>query len=80
MAVIPRTSNEGFLRPALGALELSQSLYQGVPLSLRKGSGLGQAGTGAGTVTEGSGLAAFFQLPHVTDSVVKKITRKVCNL
>ncbi|XP_011035368.1 PREDICTED: dnaJ protein ERDJ2A-like [Populus euphratica] len=66
MAVIPRTSQgHGWLRPATGVVELSQCIIQAVPLSARKATG------GA---TEG--IAPFLQLPHFTESVVKKIARK----
>ncbi|KAJ6926227.1 hypothetical protein NC651_010608 [Populus alba x Populus x berolinensis] len=66
MAVIPRTSQgHGWLRPATGVVELSQCIIQAVPLSARKA-------TGGST----EGIAPFLQLPHFTESVVKKIARK----
>ncbi|GLU24326.1 hypothetical protein SLE2022_402690 [Rubroshorea leprosula] len=66
MAVIPRTAQgHGWLRPATGVVELSQCIIQAVPLSARKATG---------GSTEGN--ASFLQLPHFSDSVVKKIARK----
>ncbi|CAM8930271.1 unnamed protein product [Rhodiola kirilowii] len=66
MAVLPRTSQgHGWLRPAVGVVELSQSIIQAVPLSARKAGG----GSGEGT-------APFLQLPHFSEAVVKKIARK----
>ncbi|KAL5707877.1 DnaJ protein erdj2a [Ranunculus cassubicifolius] len=66
MAVIPRTpQGHGWLRPAIGVVELSQSIIQAVPLSSRKASG-GSA----------EGIAPFLQLPHFNEATVKKITRK----
>eukprot|EP00252_Welwitschia_mirabilis_P009371 TRINITY_DN2193_c0_g1_i1.p1 TRINITY_DN2193_c0_g1~~TRINITY_DN2193_c0_g1_i1.p1 ORF type:complete len:687 (-),score=124.99 TRINITY_DN2193_c0_g1_i1:179-2239(-) len=66
MAVIPRSSEGfGWLRPAIGVMELSQSIIQAVPLSARKSSGL---------LTEGT--APFLQLPHFSETVVKRICRK----
>ncbi|KAL9344169.1 hypothetical protein Peur_064600 [Populus x canadensis] len=65
MAVIPRTSQGlGWLRPATGVVELSQCIIQAVPLTARKATG---------GSTEG---APFLQLPHFSESVVKKIARK----
>ncbi|KAL2550576.1 DnaJ protein ERDJ2A [Forsythia ovata] len=61
MALIPRTNKgHGWLRPAIGVIELSQSIVQAVPLSARKAEG----------------IAPFLQLPHFNDDIVKKITRK----
>ncbi|CAI9762438.1 unnamed protein product [Fraxinus pennsylvanica] len=61
MALIPRTNKgHGWLRPAIGVVELSQSIVQAVPLSARKAEG----------------IAPFLQLPHFNDDIVKKITRK----
>lgn len=54
----------GWLCPALGVLELSQNIIQAVPLSARKG------------VSGADGIAAFLQLPHFDEQVVKKIGRK----
>ncbi|GKV31232.1 hypothetical protein SLEP1_g39943 [Rubroshorea leprosula] len=66
MAVIPRTAQgHGWLRPATGVVELSQCIIQAVPLSARKATG---------GSTEGN--ASFLQLPHFSDSVIKKIARK----
>ncbi|XP_077233018.1 dnaJ / Sec63 Brl domains-containing protein [Tasmannia lanceolata] len=66
MAVIPRTpQGHGWLRPAIGVVELSQSIIQAVPLSARKATG---------GFTEG--IAPFLQLPHFSEAVVKKIGRK----
>ncbi|XP_068657408.1 dnaJ protein ERDJ2A-like [Aristolochia californica] len=66
MAVIPRNpQGHGWLRPAIGVVELSQSIIQAVPLSARKA---------AGGFSEG--LAPFLQLPHFSEAVVKKIGRK----
>ncbi|KAF9591516.1 hypothetical protein IFM89_004570 [Coptis chinensis] len=66
MAVVPRTpQGHGWLRPAIGIVELSQSVIQAVPLSARKGSG---------GSTEGS--APFLQLPHFSEVILKKIARK----
>ncbi|CAA6656274.1 unnamed protein product [Spirodela intermedia] len=66
IAVMPRSPNgRGWLRPAIGVVELSQSIVQAVPLSARK-------------VTGGSaeGIAPFLQLPHFSEATVKKIARK----
>ncbi|KAJ4823716.1 DnaJ protein erdj2a [Turnera subulata] len=66
MAVIPRTAQgHGWLRPATGVVELSQCIIQAVPLSARKA-------TGGST----EGIAPFLQLPHFSESVIKKIARK----
>lgn len=66
MAVIPRTAQgHGWLRPAVGVVELSQSIIQAVPLSARKATG--------GSI---EGFAPFLQLPHFSESVIKKIARK----
>ncbi|GFP81023.1 Dnaj protein erdj2a [Phtheirospermum japonicum] len=66
MAIIPRTSKgHGWLRPAIGVVELSQCIVQAVPLSARKAGG-GSA----------EGIAPFLQLPHFNDEIIKKITRK----
>ncbi|CAH9074583.1 unnamed protein product [Cuscuta europaea] len=66
MAIIPRPPlGRGWLRPAIGVVELSQSVVQAVQLSARK-------------VTGGSseGYGPFLQLPHFSEAVVKKIGRK----
>ncbi|KAI8013641.1 DnaJ protein ERDJ2 [Camellia lanceoleosa] len=66
MAIIPRTQQgHGWLRPAIGVVELSQSIIQAVPLSARKASG-----------ASSEGIAPFLQLPHFSEAVVKKIARK----
>ncbi|XP_059629148.1 dnaJ protein ERDJ2A-like [Cornus florida] len=66
MAVIPRTAQgHGWLRPAIGVLELSQCIIQAVPLSARKS---------AGGSTEG--IAPFLQLPHFNEAIIKKLARK----
>ncbi|GFP97576.1 Dnaj protein erdj2a [Phtheirospermum japonicum] len=66
MAIIPRTQlGHGWLRPAIGVVELSQSIIQAVPLSARKATGASSEGYGP-----------FLQLPHFSESVVKKIARK----
>ncbi|OAY30358.2 hypothetical protein MANES_14G021200v8 [Manihot esculenta] len=65
MAVIPRPGQgHGWLRPAIGVVELSQCIIQAVPLSARKTTG------GA------EGIAPFLQLPHLSESAVKKMARK----
>ncbi|XP_042054317.1 dnaJ protein ERDJ2-like [Salvia splendens] len=66
MAIIPRTQQgHGWLRPAIGVIELSQSMIQAVPLSARRATGGSSEGYGP-----------FLQLPHFTETVVKKIARK----
>ncbi|KAJ3696202.1 hypothetical protein LUZ60_001579 [Juncus effusus] len=66
MAVLPRNPHgHGWLRPAIGVIELSQNIIQAVPLSARKA---------VGANSEGS--APFLQLPHFSDSTIKKISRK----
>ncbi|PSS32367.1 DnaJ protein like [Actinidia chinensis var. chinensis] len=66
MAVIPRTTQgHGWLRPAIGVLELSQCIVQAVPLSTRKATG---------GFTEGA--APFLQLPHFNEAIMKKLARK----
>ncbi|KAL5567881.1 hypothetical protein UlMin_024456 [Ulmus minor] len=66
MAVIPRTAQgHGWLRPAIGVVELSQCIIQAVPLSAKKTSG-----------GSSEGIAPFLQLPHFSEAVVKKIARK----
>lgn len=66
MAVIPRTAQgHGWLRPAIGVVELSQCIIQAVPLSARKATG-GSA----------EGIATFLQLPHFSEAIIKKISRK----
>ncbi|KAL0400683.1 UNVERIFIED_CONTAM: DnaJ protein ERDJ2A [Sesamum latifolium] len=61
MAIIPRTSKgHGWLRPAVGVVELSQCIVQAVPLSARRAEG----------------TAPFLQLPHFNDDIIKKISRK----
>ncbi|KAH6760562.1 DnaJ / Sec63 Brl domains-containing protein [Perilla frutescens var. frutescens] len=66
MAIIPRNSKgHGWLRPAVGVIELSQCIIQAVPLSARKAAG-GSA----------DGIAPFLQLPYFNDDIIKKVTRK----
>lgn len=66
MAIIPRTSKgQGWLRPTIGVVELSQCIVQAVPVSARKAAG-GSA----------DGIAPFLQLPHFNEDIIKKITRK----
>ncbi|KAG0462815.1 hypothetical protein HPP92_021291 [Vanilla planifolia] len=66
IAVLPRNPlGHGWLRPAIGVVELSQSIVQAVPLSARK------AGGGSS-----EGIAAFLQLPHFSETIFKKIARK----
>ncbi|OIV97331.1 hypothetical protein TanjilG_07083 [Lupinus angustifolius] len=66
MAVIPRNAQgHGWLRPAIGVVELSQCIIQAVPLSARKSTG---------GLPDGS--APFLQLPHINESVIKKVARK----
>lgn len=66
MAVIPRSSQgHGWLRPAIGVVELSQCIIQAVPLSARKTIG-GSA----------EGVAPFLQLPHFSEAIMKKLARK----
>ncbi|KAG2712720.1 hypothetical protein I3843_04G130000 [Carya illinoinensis] len=66
MALIPRTAQgHGWLRPAIGVVELSQCIIQAVPLSSRKAIG-----------GSSEGIAPFLQLPHFSEAVIKKIARK----
>ncbi|KAI4377935.1 hypothetical protein MLD38_015488 [Melastoma candidum] len=66
MALMPRSPHGfGWLRPAVGVIELSQCIIQAVPLSSRKTSG-----------GSSEGSAPFLQLPHFSDAVIKKIARK----
>ncbi|KAK8562178.1 hypothetical protein V6N13_148711 [Hibiscus sabdariffa] len=66
MALIPRTAQgHGWLRPAIGVVELSQNIIQAVPLSARKVAG-----------GSSEGVAPFLQLPHFSEAMVKKIARK----
>ncbi|KAE9451693.1 hypothetical protein C3L33_16405, partial [Rhododendron williamsianum] len=66
MALFQRTAQgHGWLRPAIGVLELSQCIIQAVPLSARKTSG---------GFTDGA--APFLQLPHFNEAVMKKLARK----
>ncbi|KAF7837596.1 dnaJ protein ERDJ2A [Senna tora] len=66
MAVIPRNAQgHGWLRPAIGVIELSQCIIQAVPLSTRKSTG-----------GSSEGIAPFLQLPHISETVTKKVTRK----
>ncbi|XP_050385035.1 dnaJ protein ERDJ2A-like [Argentina anserina] len=66
MALVPRNAQgQGWLRPAIGVVELSQCIIQAVPLSARKATG-----------GSSEGIAPFLQLPHFSEAVVKKIGRK----
>ncbi|XP_048421471.1 dnaJ protein ERDJ2A-like [Pyrus x bretschneideri] len=66
MAVMPRNvQGQGWLRPAIGVVELSQCIIQAVPLSARKAIG-----------GSSEGIAPFLQLPHFGEAVIKKIARK----
>ncbi|XP_027358973.1 dnaJ protein ERDJ2A isoform X1 [Abrus precatorius] len=66
MAVIPRNAQgHGWLRPAIGVVELSQCIIQAVPLSARKTTG-----------GSPEGIAPFLQLPHISETVIKKVARK----
>ena len=66
MAVIPRNAQgHGWLRPAIGVVELSQCIIQAVPLSARKTTG-----------GSPEGIAPFLQLPHINETVIKKLNRK----
>lgn len=66
MAIIPRPPHgHGWLRPAIGVVELSQSIVQAVQLSSRKATGGSSEGYGP-----------FLQLPHFNEAVIKKIGRK----
>ncbi|CAB4301937.1 unnamed protein product [Prunus armeniaca] len=66
MAVMPRNAQgQGWLRPAIGVVELSQCIIQAVPLSARKATG-----------GSSEGIAPFLQLPHFSEAVIKKIARK----
>ncbi|XP_009775792.1 dnaJ protein ERDJ2A [Nicotiana tabacum] len=70
MATVPRTAKgHGWLRPAIGVIELSQCIIQAVPLSARK------AGSGSS-----EGVASLLQLPHFSDAVITKIGKKVRTL
>ncbi|WOL18397.1 dnaJ protein ERDJ2A [Canna indica] len=66
IAVMPRSPHgHGWLRPAIGVVELSQCIIQAVPLSARKATG-----------GNPEGIAPFLQLPHFSESIVKKVARK----
>ncbi|KAL2327529.1 hypothetical protein Fmac_020956 [Flemingia macrophylla] len=66
MAVIPRNAQgHGWLRPAIGVVELSQCIIQAVPLSARKTTG-----------GSPEGIAPFLQLPHINETTIKKVARK----
>ncbi|KAM3319938.1 dnaJ protein ERDJ2A [Capsicum chacoense] len=70
MATVPHTAKgHGWLRPAIGIVELSQCIIQAVPLSARK------AGSGSS-----EGAASLLQLPHFSDAVITKIAKKVRTL
>eukprot|EP00239_Pterosperma_sp_CCMP1384_P002002 CAMPEP_0197852036 /NCGR_PEP_ID=MMETSP1438-20131217/19509_1 /TAXON_ID=1461541 /ORGANISM="Pterosperma sp., Strain CCMP1384" /LENGTH=695 /DNA_ID=CAMNT_0043465875 /DNA_START=61 /DNA_END=2148 /DNA_ORIENTATION=- len=59
----------GWFRPAVGVLELCQSIIQAVPLSGRKPS---EKGGGD------AGVPSLLQLPHVDNDVIKMLIRKKC--
>ncbi|CAL0327854.1 unnamed protein product [Lupinus luteus] len=66
MAVVPRNNQgHGWLRPAIGVVELSQSIIQAVPFSARKSTGV-----------LSDGIAPFLQLPHINETVIKKVAPK----
>ncbi|KAG8064012.1 hypothetical protein GUJ93_ZPchr0004g40363 [Zizania palustris] len=66
IALLPRSPHGfGWLRPAIGVIELSQNIIQAVSLSARKAGG-----------GNSEGIAPFLQLPHFTEATVKKIARK----
>lgn len=66
MALLQRPPHgHGWLRPAIGVVELSQSIIQAVPLSARKAAG-----------GSSEGIAPFLQLPHFSEAVLKKLARK----
>ncbi|XP_030527870.1 dnaJ protein ERDJ2A-like [Rhodamnia argentea] len=66
MAVIPRTAQgHGWLRPAIGVVELSQCIIQAVSISAKKTTG-----------GSSEGIAPLLQLPHISESVIKRIARK----
>ncbi|KAL5215906.1 hypothetical protein ABZP36_007307 [Zizania latifolia] len=66
IGLLPRSPHGfGWLRPAIGVIELSQNIIQAVPLSARKAGG-----------GNSEGIAPFLQLPHFTEATVKKIARK----
>ncbi|GAB2249809.1 hypothetical protein Droror1_Dr00013168 [Drosera rotundifolia] len=66
MTIIPRTSQgHGWLRPAIGAVELSQCIVQAVPLSSRKAGG-----------RSSDAIVPLLQLPHFNEAVIKKIAQK----
>uniref|UniRef100_A0A7N0ZV49 J domain-containing protein n=1 Tax=Kalanchoe fedtschenkoi TaxID=63787 RepID=A0A7N0ZV49_KALFE len=66
MAVLPRTAKgHGWLRPAIGVVELSQCIIQAVPLSARK--------AGRGLLEQ---AAPFLQLPHINETIAKTILQK----
>ncbi|KAM0948395.1 putative DnaJ domain, Sec63 domain, immunoglobulin E-set, C2 domain superfamily [Dioscorea sansibarensis] len=66
IAVLPRNPHGyGWLRPAIGVVELSQCIIQAVPLSARKATG-----------GNPEGIAPFLQLPHFSETILKKIARK----
>ncbi|CAH9053834.1 unnamed protein product [Cuscuta epithymum] len=69
MATLPRNpKGHGWLRPAVGVVELSQCIVQGIPLSARKATRGGSGGA--------EGVASFLQLPHFSDAVIEKIVQK----
>ncbi|XP_078441822.1 dnaJ protein ERDJ2-like [Wolffia australiana] len=66
ISVMPRSPNaHGWLRPAMGAVELSQCVIQAVPLNARKA-----------VAGSGEGIAPLLQLPHFDEEIITKIARK----
>lgn len=59
--------------PSRGRSCVSLCASQGVPLSARKTS---EKAAAAGNTAEGH--AALLQLPHFSETVIKKLQRKVC--
>ncbi|WRX23263.1 Sec63 domain - like 1 [Theobroma cacao] len=70
MALIPLTARgHGWLRPAIGVVELSQNIIQAVPLSARK-------------IVGGSseGIAPFLQLPHFNEAMKMRTFQDFCGM
>ncbi|OAY82230.1 DnaJ protein ERDJ2A [Ananas comosus] len=58
IALLPRNPHgHGWLRPAIGVVELSQNIIQAVPLSAKKA-----------TAGNSEGVAPLLQLPHITEA------------
>ncbi|KAF8395357.1 hypothetical protein HHK36_019303 [Tetracentron sinense] len=83
MAVIQRPpQGHGWLRPAIGVVELSQSIIQSMlsvlsavylNIAVMQAVPLSARKTAGGS---GEGIAPFLQLPHFSEAIVKKIARK----